>query len=261
MNRSVEQTMSGLAVETVSARDVVPLIKQWFQKRFRPLDHNQLKRELNLSREERQSERARNARKLHDTLFQASLGASMLQHDPVEKMPADPSDKHSLSGSLRLVQLVLGEGRMLLHGFRAPDLASETIEQALSGVLEDFSPAGVRCEICVTGKPKSLQPAILEQITLIGREALVNALLHSEATRIEAEVEYSPRRLRLIVRDNGRGMEPHVARSGKDSHWGLLGMRERAGRIGAQLSIWSRSGAGTEVEISVPNQIAANACA
>ena len=152
-----------------------------------------------------------------------------------------------------VVHRVLEEGRAVLHGFRARDLAPETIEQALSGVLEDFSPAGVRYEICVTGRPKSLRPAILEQITLIGREALVNALLHSEATHVEAEVEYSSRRLRLIVRDNGRGMDPPVERTG------VSDMRARAGRIGAQFRIWSRSGAGTEVEVSVPNRIAANA--
>jgi signal transduction histidine kinase len=226
MNLSVEQTMSGPTVETASARDVVSSIKQRFQRLFRLLDPNPL------SREERQSERARIARKLHDTLDQSVPGASMLLDDSVETSSVDPSDKHSFE--------------------------STTIEQSLSGVLRDFSPAGVRCEISVTGKPKSLQPAILEQITSIGREALVNALQHSEATLIEAEVEYSPRRLRLIVRDNGRGIDPHITRSGKHSNWGFLGMREQAARIGAQLSIWSRSGVGTEVEVSVPNHIVAN---
>jgi|ERR1700733_12757011 signal transduction histidine kinase len=225
MNLSVEQTVSGPTVETSSARDVVSSIKQRVQRLFRPLDANPL------SREERLSERARIARKSHDTLDQSFPGASMLLDDSVETNPVDPSNKLSFE--------------------------STTIEQSLSGVLRDFSPDGVRCEISVTGKPKSLQPAILEQITSIGREALVNALQHSEATLIEAEVEYSPRRLRLIVRDNGRGIDPHIARSGKD----LLGMREQAARIGAQLSIWSKSGVGTEVEVSVPNHIVANACA
>jgi signal transduction histidine kinase len=229
MNLSVEQTISGPTVETASAPDVVSSIKQRFQRLFRPLDPN------HLSREERQSERARIARNLNDTLNQSFPGASMLLDDSVATNSVDPSDKHSFE--------------------------STTIEQSLSGVLRDLSPAGVRCEISVTGKPKSLQPAILEQITSIGRQALINALQHSEATLIEAEVEYSPRRLRLIVRDNGRGIDPHIARSGKDSHWGFLGMREQAARIGAQLSIWSRSGAGTEVEVSVPNHIVVNACA
>jgi signal transduction histidine kinase len=111
------------------------------------------------------------------------------------------------------------------------------------------------------GRPKALKPAIQEQIYLIGREALVNAFRHSAATSIEAEVEYLPNRLRVVVRDNGSGIDPQVLRSGRDSHWGLLGMRERARSIGAQLRILSRRGAGTEVEISVPGDIAADACA
>jgi signal transduction histidine kinase len=100
-----------------------------------------------------------------------------------------------------------------------------------------------------------------EQIYYIGREALVNALRHAEATSIEAEVEYLPRRLRLVVRDNGRGIDPEIVRTGRPAHRGLRGMRERAESIGAQLRILSKPKAGTEVEICLPGEILANACA
>jgi signal transduction histidine kinase len=113
----------------------------------------------------------------------------------------------------------------------------------------------------MTGHPKELKPAIQGQINLIGREALVNALLHSQATRIEAEVEYSRRRVRVVVRDNGRGIDPEVARTQSNARRGLAGMRERAESIGAKLTIWSRLGVGTEVEISIPSQALANAWA
>jgi signal transduction histidine kinase len=176
------------------------------------------------------------------------------------KVPADLSES-SFAGVLRRARRILDDGLTILPKLRTPGCTAPTIEQSLSGFLENFSPSGTRCQIWVTGKPQSLEPAILEEVTLIGREALANALQHSQATRIEAEVEYSPRGLRLIVRDNGRGMDRPAVRSGKDSHWGLSGMRERARRIGAQLSIWSRSGAGTEVEISIPNHLVAIACA
>ena len=83
-----------------------------------------------------------------------------------------------------------------------------------------------------------------EQINLIAKEALANALLHSRGTCVEIELEYSARRLRVVVRDNGCGMDPRLARARRDSHWGLLGMRERAEKIGAQLTVWSRAGAG-----------------
>ncbi len=231
------------------------------QRRFCHSIQEQLDREMRIRLEERHNERARIARELHDTLFQGFHGASMLLNNVVEKMPAHAPDRHSLADALRLVHRVLDEGRTVLQGLRAPGLAPASIEQELSGFLEEFSPCGVHCEISVSGRPRELRPAVQEQINLIGREALVNALLHSTATRIEAEVEYSPRRVRVLVRDNGCGIDPCAAQAKRESHWGLLGMRERAESIGARLTIWSRPGAGTEVEISVPSQALAEACA
>jgi signal transduction histidine kinase len=136
-------------------------------------------------------------------------------------------------------------------------IASISLEEALSGLWGEFTSAGgARFRIVVEGRPKTVQPAIQEQICLIAREALVNALRHSEATSIEAEVRYLPRRLGVVVRDDGRGIDPKVARAGRDRLWGLLEMHKRAESMGAQLWIWSRPGAGTEVEIWIPGAIA-----
>jgi signal transduction histidine kinase len=110
--------------------------------------------------------------------------------------------------------------------------------------------------ILVSGQPTPLRTEVQEQVYLMGREALVNALRHSQATSVEAEVEYSPARLRVLIRDNGCGMDPQTVRSRPDAHWGLVGMSERAASIGACLRLSSRPGLGTEVEISVPNRIA-----
>jgi hypothetical protein len=79
---------------------------------------------------------------------------------------------------------------------------------------------------------------------------LVNALRHSEATSIEAEIEYLPRRLRVVVRDNGRGINPEMVRSGQSGRCGIAKMRERAESIGAQTPDmeqavgWHRGGTG-----------------
>jgi signal transduction histidine kinase len=69
------------------------------------------------------------------------------------------------------------------------------------------------------------------------------------------ELQYSSSQLRMLVRDNGSGIEPEVVRSGHSGHWGLTGMRERAERIGARMHVFS-SAAGTEIELSVPGHIA-----
>jgi signal transduction histidine kinase len=262
VNRNSEATLSAAAIAAPAVQNSDGIRRrERGQRRFCHSIQEQSEREMRIRLEERHNERARIARELHDTLFQGFYGASMQLHNAVEKMPAHSPERHSLADALRLVRRVLDEGRTVLQGLRAPGFVPASIEQELSGFLEEFSPSGVRCEISVSGRPRELKPAVQEQINLIGREALVNALLHSTATRIEAEVEYSPRRVRVLVRDNGCGIDPCVAQTRGESHWGLLGMRERAESIGARLTIWSRPGAGTEVEVSVGNQALAEACA
>jgi signal transduction histidine kinase len=170
-------------------------------------------------------------------------------------------EPHSLGNALRVIRRVLEGGRSVLRGLRAAEFAPSSIVRELSGFLEQFSTGAVRCEVSVAGHPRELKPAIQEQINLIVREALINALLHSEATCIEADVEYLPHRLRVVVRDNGRGIDPQRVRTQTDAHWGIVRMRDRAKNIGAKLTIWSRPGAGTEVEISVSSHAFEDACA
>ena len=221
----------------------------------------QLDRELNIRVEKRSRERARIARGLHDTPFQVFFAASMLLHNVAEAMPVRSLDRQLLGNALRVIRRVLEEGRSVLQDPGAPEFSSSSIEQELSGFLKQFSTGVVHCEVSVTGHRKELKPAFQEQINLIAREALVNALLHSEAACIEAEVEYLPRRLRVVVRDNGRGINPQKAWKQGDAHWGLLRMRDRAKSLGAKLAIWSRPDAGTEVEISVSGEAFAGASA
>jgi signal transduction histidine kinase len=261
MKLEIERSRNVVVGETEDSSSTVARAAARVQRWFRRPDQEQSKRELNLRLEERHRERARIARDLHDNLLQGILGASLQLHDAVQQVPADSPSKPSLNRALRLMQRVIEEGRIALQGIRSSGMASMSLEQALSGIRDEFNPGDARFRIFVKGQPKALKPEVEEQISLIGREALANALRHSKATDIEAEVEYLPRRLRVVVRDNGCGIDPQVVRAGRDAHWGLAGMRERAGSIGAQLRIWSRPGAGTEVEISVPVHIVAGACA
>jgi signal transduction histidine kinase len=109
--------------------------------------------------------------------------------------------------------------------------------------------------VLVQGTPVPLKTVIHDEIYSIGREALVNAFRHSGASSIEVELEYTTNRMKVLVRDDGCGIRPEVIRKGRDGHWGLSGMRERAERIGAKLKVLSGASAGTEVELSVPGHI------
>jgi signal transduction histidine kinase len=235
------------------ARAIVQVQGAWSS-----VDRGRRQRGVCLHSEERCSERARIARELHDTLLQGVIGASLLLHAAVEQTPADSPSKPSLTRALRLVHQAIDEGRVVLQGLRSATSTSMSLEDGLSKLGDECRLENApHFRILVSGHSRAIKPAVQEQIYLIVREALVNALRHSEATSIEAEVEYSSRRLRVAVRDNGRGIDPEVVRSGRRSgHWGMEGMRERAENIGARLKIRSRATVGTEVELSVPSQIA-----
>lgn len=208
--------------------------------------------EVRVRLDERKQERERLARELHDSLLQGVLGLSLQLQAAAEKLPATDPSRTALDHAVGRMQRVIEEARNILSGLRSPLMDSMSLEQALLCLGDQFSPGGTRFRVFVTGRPKSLKPAIQEQIYLIGREALINALRHSEATSIETEVEYRSRWLRILVRDNGCGIDPKTVQTGRHAHWGLAGMRERAAGIGAELRIRSRPGCGTEVEIWVP---------
>jgi len=223
--------------------------KASFHRQFRLTGQGQARLEHDI----RLEERTRIVHELHDTLFQGFLGASMLLDQAVEQTPADSPSKPALSSALHLVRRAIDEGRAAIRELHTPSPAPSSLEQAFSNFLDEVTPArGVRPQIFVQGKPRALNPVIQEQLFLIGREAVMNALRHSEATKIEVEVQYLRTLVDLFVRDNGRGMNADVIQKVRDSHWGLLGMRDRAENIGARFGLCSRPGAGTEVRVAVP---------
>ncbi|MGA2598649.1 MAG: two-component regulator propeller domain-containing protein [Bryobacteraceae bacterium] len=217
----------------------------------------QLTRQLNLRFEERLAERTRIAQELHDTLLQGIVSASMQLHMAVDRLPADSPAQTPLGGVLEVMKRVVDEGRNTVQGLRSsyssiPDLAQSfsTIQQELAVQPEiDF-------RVIVDGQPRALHPLLRDEFYRIGREALLNAFRHSHATSIEVELAYAPKGLRMLIRDNGCGIAPDVVQSGREGHWGLPGMRERAEKIGAQLHVWSSTAAGTEIELSVPSRLA-----
>jgi ligand-binding sensor domain-containing protein/signal transduction histidine kinase len=216
---------------------------------------------LNLRFEARLAERTRIAQELHDTLLQGFLSASMQVHVATKGLPGDSSARPGLSGALQLMRQVIDEGRNTLRGLRSESHASLDLEDAFSGISHEvdlFVNSDERADfrVIVEGKRQPVRPLIRDDIYRIGREALINAFRHARAKNIEVELRYSSRELRVLVRDDGCGIEPHILRSGRDGHWGLPGMRERAEQVGASLHVYNRAAGGTEVELTVPGQLA-----
>jgi signal transduction histidine kinase/ligand-binding sensor domain-containing protein len=216
-----------------------------------------LTRQLNVRFEERLAERTRIAQELHDTLLQGFLSASMQLHVTADRLPPDSAAKPALGRILKLMNQVIEEGRNAVKGLRSTQGSTLDLGQAFSRIQQELAiEEDVGFRVILDGQPRPLHPVLRDEVYRIGREALVNAFRHSRAKSIEIELEYAPRQLRVLVRDNGCGIDPQMLLSGREGHWGLPGMRERAERIGAKLQVWSRPTAGTEVELSVPSHVA-----
>jgi signal transduction histidine kinase/ligand-binding sensor domain-containing protein len=215
-----------------------------------------LTRQMNMRFEERLAERTRIAQELHDTLLQGFLSASMQLHVADDHLAADSPAKPLVGRVLDLMGRVIDEGRNVVRGLRASNKDDMDLEQAFCRIHQELAvPPGTSVRVFAEGNTRALRPAIREEVYRIGREALANALRHSRASNIEVELEYARSSLRLLVRDNGNGIDPQVVRTGRDGHWGLSGMRERAERIGARFRVLTAASAGTEIELSVPGHI------
>jgi ligand-binding sensor domain-containing protein len=218
---------------------------------------SRLMKQMTMRFDERLAERTRIAQELHDTLLQGFLSASMQLHVANDNLPTDSPAKPLVGRVLELMGHVIEEGRNAVRGLRTSKMISPDLELAFSQIRQEFpvqSQIGFR--VIVEGRPRPLDQVIRDDVYLIGREALSNAFRHAHASHIEVELEYAPSHLRVLVRDNGSGIDALVLHSGRDGHWGLSGMKERAQRIGGKLRVLSSEVAGTEVELSVPAQIA-----
>lgn len=260
------------AQEAALAFEVDPLFWQTFRSvvvvacmacvlafyRFRLI---QMTNRSNLRFQERLAERTRIAQELHDTLLQGFVSASMQVHVAADRLPEDSGAKPTLTRAMELMRQVIEEGRNAVRGLRSPESPSLDLEHAFSRIPNELA-AGqhavrdVQFRVIVDGEPRPFEPVLRDEVYKIGREALINAFRHAHARKIEVELRYSSKRLRILVRDDGCGIDPNVVKTGRDGHWGLRGMRERADRIGARLRVMSSASAGTEIELSVPGEVA-----
>jgi signal transduction histidine kinase len=217
----------------------------------------QLKTQTDVHLSECLFERSRIARELHDTLFQGFIAASMQLHVALEQIPDDSASKPLISGVLRLMRQAIEEGRTTIQGLRSGSREVSSLEQAFAELQYELAlQFAMRFRIFTEGKTRQLTERVRQETYWIGREAIVNACRHSGGRNLEAEIKYGRKGLRLIVRDNGHGIDPELINSGRYGHWGLLGMRERAERINAKLRVLSRVNGGTEIELSVPACVA-----
>jgi signal transduction histidine kinase len=208
--------------------------------------------------EERQVEREAVARDLHDTFLQSVQGLILRFHIGTQELAEDHPVRQSFEEALKQSDKVSREGRNVLSRLHLSSTRPESLTEAFAALGKEFRLlAPVQFDVIVSGNSRELNAVVQGELVKIGREALFNAFRHAKASQIEVEVHFGIVDLRVRFRDNGIGIDPAILREGSAvGHYGLSGMRERCSKIRSSLEVWSRPGAGTEIEIRVPAAIA-----
>jgi len=222
----------------------------------------QVSRKFNVRMEERVGERTRIARDFHDTLLQSFQGV-LLKFQALTYLPDLSNEtRQKLEGAIDQAEQAIIEGRDAVQGLRSSTVVTNDLAQAISAFGEELA-AGESdrhspdFRLTVEGTSKDLAPLVRDEVYRIACEALQNAFRHAQAGRIEVEIMYERRQLRLRVRDDGKGIDQKlVDGGGRSGHYGLGGMRERAELVGGDLEIWSERHSGTEIELTIPGSVA-----
>jgi signal transduction histidine kinase len=207
--------------------------------------------------EERLAERERIARELHDTLLQGVEGLVLRFQAVANRISKHEPVRELLERALERADQVVEEGRNRVMSLRARASNAGELAQQLAAAGKQLAHVhSAQFKTTTEGVPRDLHPVVHEEMLFIGREALANAFRHAGAGKIEVQVSYGSLVLKLRVRDDGRGIEADVLQDGRPGHWGLVGIRERATKIRAHLDLWSKPGAGTEIELRLPGELA-----
>ena len=200
------------------------------------------------------AERSRLAREMHDTVIQGCVGVSTLL-EAVSSMPEPSSStgQSLLTHAREEIRQTLNEARLAIWNMRYTSMEAEGLVSGLRHLARNFSAekeVNVRTE--VSGTPFYLEPQASSNLLLIAREAVRNALTHANAANVVIQVAFADHHVRIEVQDDGRGFDPQNGPPGKDEHYGIVGMRERAEELGGKFEIDAKPGKGTHVVVSIP---------
>ena len=212
----------------------------------------QVARAMSVRFDERLFERTRLARDLHDTLLQTIQGSKYVADAALRRSP----DTSPLRGSMVQVSEWLGraieEGRAALNSLRTSTTEGNDLEAAFRRSLEECRQQGsMETSFTVAGTAIEMHPIVRDEVYRIGDEAIRNACAHSQAAQVRVELTYADDLL-LVVRDNGVGIAPALVDEGREGHFGLQGMRERARRILARFTVETSAENGTAIRLVVP---------
>jgi signal transduction histidine kinase len=210
------------------------------------------RRETALREEAISKERSRMAAEIHDNLSQGLI-AVVLQLDAAEhQFKKSSSEAHRrVNIALSLARQNLTEARRSMWILSHPNFDTEDPASAISFIAKQlFEGSSVKLELALDDEPAPLYPRLRRELVQIGKEAMVNAFKHANATKVCVELGYDSQTVRMSVSDDGGGFvrAPIFVNQG----YGLFSMRTRAENLGGKLLIDSQLGKGTRLTVTVP---------
>jgi ligand-binding sensor domain-containing protein/two-component sensor histidine kinase len=197
-------------------------------------------------------ERNRLAREMHDTLIQGCVGVSALLEAASSAREVSPSIGDELLDRARNeVRTTVDEARLAVWNLRQS--SGEGLAPAISQLTRRLSlETGIPIRFESNGSAPDLGAETERSLLMIVREALQNALRHAGPKHVSVALRSDRRGLQVEIEDDGRGFDPSIINSSNGQHYGLIGMRERAEKLGGRLLLTSSPGKGTQVRLSVP---------
>ncbi|MEO0448257.1 MAG: sensor histidine kinase, partial [Verrucomicrobiota bacterium] len=203
-----------------------------------------------IERESALEERQRLAREFHDTLEQDLTGLALRLDAVAAQEVRDPLST-LLRSARSLVSRIQEETRSLVADLREPAHRLIPLGPALHELTPYLEPVGPKISIQVAEGVPVLPSRTVHHVKMIAREAVTNALKHAQAAVIEGKAEVENGILQLWVRDDGKGFEMESKTKGMSGHFGCMGMRERARKVGATIE-WTREQSWTYVRVTLP---------
>ena len=245
-------------------RDARGDIVRWYTT---AIDIDDRKRAEEVRLEERVRERTRIARELHDTLLQSFHGTLLHFQAASSLLPTRTAEaKRILDSAIDMAAQAITEGRDAIQGLRSPEAEINDLAVAIRTFGESYAAdrgddGSPVFQVELVGVARELDPTFAGEVYRIAIEALRNSFQHAEARHIKVEIHHEEKEFRVLVRDDGKGIDSKsLGAEGLKGHYGLHGMRERAKLIGSEIVIRSEVGAGTEVELRVAAITAYAAC-
>ncbi|WP_254053664.1 sensor histidine kinase [Singulisphaera sp. GP187] len=242
--RRLTAAVAALVSATVAALIWVFLLRRRIREQT-AIIRSQLAREIVLD------ERQRIAREVHDTLEQELVGLA-LRLDAAASV-ADPRLVALLEAARHLVDRIHAELRILVWDLREQEDGPRDLGEMLARSTQELQTSPTtQLDLTVTGTPWPLAAPVEHNLLRIAQETITNALKHAEPCMIQIQLSYDPEAVSLRIQDDGRGFETDGPAAVKLGHFGLIGVRERARKMGAQLELSSELGQGTTIKVTVP---------